>query len=140
MFLLDTNVVSELRRPRPHGAVLSWIDSLDPSSMSVAAATIGEIQAGIERARDNSIEKAIEIESWLEDFLHRIVVLPMDAEIFRIWARMMHRAPRQLYEDAMVAATALRHGLIVATRNTRDFQRFGVTLINPFESSPTKPG
>jgi predicted nucleic acid-binding protein len=133
MFLLDTNVISELRRPRPHGAVVSWMDSLEPSSMSVAAATIGEIQTGMERTRDNNPAKALEIEGWLEDFLHRMTVLPMDAEAFRIWARLMHGAPRQLSEDAMIAATAIRHGLTVATRNTRDFQLFGIQLINPFE-------
>jgi predicted nucleic acid-binding protein len=134
MFLLDTNVVSELRRQRPHGAVLNWIDTLESSAMSVAAATIGEIQTGIERARDSNPAKALEIESWLEDFLHRMPVLPMDAETFRIWARLMHRSPRQLSEDAMIAATALRHGLVVATRNTRDFKTFGVSLFNPFET------
>jgi toxin FitB len=133
MFLLDTNVISELRRPRPHGAVVSWIDALQPSSMSVAAASIGEVQTGIERTRENDPAKALEIESWLEDFLHRMPVLPMDAEAFRIWARLMHRMPRQLSEDAMIAATALRHGMTVATRNTRDFEMFGIPLVNPFE-------
>ena len=101
--------------------------------MSVAAASIGEVQTGIERTRENDPAKALEIESWLEDFLHRMPVLPMDAEAFRIWARLMHRMPRQLSEDAMIAATALRHGMTVATRNTRDFEMFGVPLVNPFE-------
>jgi predicted nucleic acid-binding protein len=112
--------------------LLDTMEALEPSSMSVAAATIGEIQAGIERTRDNNPAKALEIESWLEDFPHRMVVLPMDAETCRIWARLMHGAPRQLSEDAMIAATAVRHGLAVATRNTRDFETFGIRLFNPF--------
>jgi predicted nucleic acid-binding protein len=132
MFLLDTNVISELRRPRPHGAVVSWFDTVELSSTAVAAATIGEVQRGIERTRDNDPAKALEIEGWLEDFLYRMPVLPMDAETFRIWARLMHKRPPQLFEDAMIAATSLRHGMTVATRNTRHFETFGVQLVNPF--------
>lgn len=134
MYVLDTNVVSELRRKRPHGAVVAWLGSLDMSTISVSAATIGEIQVGIERTRDNDPTKAIEIEGWLDDLLHRIPVLPVDAETFRIWARLMHQRPQQLSEDAMIAATALRHGFALATRNVRDFNAFGVSLVNPFEA------
>lgn len=132
MFLFDTNVISELRRPRPHGAVLQWVESIDPEMWNLSAATVGEIQAGIERARVHDAVKAVEIEGWLEDLLHRITVLPMDTETFRIWARIMHGKPRDILEDAMIAATALRHRLTVATRNVRDFELFSVPLINPF--------
>jgi predicted nucleic acid-binding protein len=104
MFVLDTNVLSELRRPRPHGAVLAWIEAVELSALYIAAITVGEIQAGIERTRDNDKMKAFEIESWLEDILHRLPVLAMDAEIFRIWARLMHGRSSHLSEDAMIAA------------------------------------
>jgi predicted nucleic acid-binding protein len=133
MFVLDTNVLSELRRPRPHGAVLAWIEAVELSALYIAAITVGEIQAGIERTRDNDKMKAFEIESWLEDILHRLPVLAMDAEIFRIWARLMHGRSSHLSEDAMIAATAMRHGLTIATRNTRHFAIFEAPVINPFE-------
>src|SRR5687767_13020574 len=99
MFLFDTNIISELRRPKPHSAVVKWADSLDPSLWYLSAASVGEIQTGIERARIHDAVKAIEIESWLEDLLHRITVLAMDGETFRIWARIMHGKTRDVLED-----------------------------------------
>lgn len=135
MFLLDTNVVSELRRPRPHGAVRAWMATVSPAEISLAAITIGEIQTGIEKVREHDLPKAAEIESWLDDLLRSMIVLPMAGETFRIWARLMHRKPVQLSGDAMLAATAIQHGLTVATRNTRDFRQFGVPLLNPFGES-----
>jgi predicted nucleic acid-binding protein len=87
--LLDTNVVSELRRPRPHGAVLAWLQGVEDAYLHLAAVTLGEIQAGIDLTRE--------------------------------------------YEVAMIAAIATVHQLTVVTRNTRDFQGFGVVLLNPFE-------
>lgn len=133
MYLLDTNVISELRRPKPHGAVVAWMELIDQSAISISAATVWEIQAGIERTKSNDAMKAVEIESWLDDLVHRIAVLSMDGETFRILARMMHGKSKDSLEDAMIAATALRHGLTVATRNARDFETFSVPQINPFE-------
>lgn len=135
MFVLDTNVISELRRLKPHGAVLSWAESVDPDLLHLAAATIGELQVGIERTRERDVAKAIEIESWLDDVLHRLVVLAMDAETFRIWAKIMHGRSRDMVGDAMIAATALRHGFTVVTRNVKDFRVFPVPLLNPFEAA-----
>ena len=66
MYLLDTNVVSELRRPRPHGAVVAWLQTVDDASLFLSAVTLGEIQAGIERTREQDPAKAAEIEAWLE--------------------------------------------------------------------------
>jgi predicted nucleic acid-binding protein len=74
------------------------------------------------------------LEQWLDEVEMSFAVLPMDAEVFRVWARLKHRRSDTLVEDAMIAATALVHGLTVATRNVRDFEGFGVALINPFES------
>ena len=132
MFVLDTNVVSELRRPRPHGAVLAWISSIDPTHLNLAGATVGEIQSGVERARENDPIKAAEIESWLIDLIASIRVLPMTAETFRLWARFMHRKQSHVTGDAMIAATASQYGLTVVTRNTRDFEQFPVPTLNPF--------
>jgi predicted nucleic acid-binding protein len=134
MYLLDTNIVSELRRPKPHGAVAAWIASVNDADLRLSAVTIGEIQAGIEITRERDEDKAREIESWLELVAQSYNVLPMDAETFRCWARLMHRRSDDLIEDAMIAATAIVHGLTVVTRNVRDFTVFGVATINPFST------
>ena len=134
MYLLDTNVISELRRPRPHGAVIAWLESVADIDLHVSAVSLGEIQAGIEITRDQNEAKALEIEHWADLMAASYNVLPMDAEAFRIWAKLMHRRSDTLYEDAMIAATAVRHQLTVVTRNVADFSAFGVQLLNPFES------
>lgn len=110
-FLLDTNVVAELRRSRPHGAVLAWLESVDDADLHLSSVTIGEIQAGIELTREQDPSKAHEIERWLDQVCDT------------------------LYEDAMIAATAKVHKLTVVTRNVVDFQPFEVQLLNPFSPS-----
>ena len=132
MYLLDTNVVSELRRPKPHGAVLEWLRGVDDADLHLAAVTLGEIQAGIESTREHDPAKAAEIEAWLELVAGTWNVLAADARVFRTWARLMHRRDDRLIEDALIAATALMHGLTVVTRNVKDFAPFGVTLHDPF--------
>lgn len=134
MFLLDTNVVSELRKPKPHGAVVAWLQSVDDAQLFISAVTLGEIQAGIELTREQDAAKAIQIESWLEQVAMAYNVLPMDAAAFRAWARLMHRKSDTLYEDAMIAATARTHGLRVVTRNVADFKALGVEVFNPFQT------
>ena len=134
MYLLDTNVVSELRKPRPHGAVLAWFATLQDTQLHLSAVTIGEIQAGIELTREQDEAKAVEIEGWLEMVAASYNVLPMDAAAFRAWAQLMHRRSDTVYEDAMIAATAKIHGLTVVTRNLADFKAFGVPLLNPFKA------
>ena len=132
MYLLDTNVVSELRKPRPHGAVVAWLQSVEDAHLFLSAVTLGEIQAGIELTREQDAAKAEEIEAWLELVASAYNVLPMDANAFRRWARLMHRQSDTLYEDAMIAATAQAHGLTVVTRNVADFKALGVAVFNPF--------
>ena len=134
MYLLDTNVISELRKPRPHGAVVHWLQGIAEADLHISAVTIGEIQAGIELTREQDEPKADEIERWLELVSGAFNVIPMDADAFRAWARLMHRASDTLYEDAMIAATAAVHKLTVVTRNVADFNRFGVNVLNPFVS------
>ncbi len=133
MYLLDTNVVSELRRPRPHGGVLDWLADVPAENLFLSAVTIGEIQVGIEITREQDDAKAVELEAWLDKVLGSYGVLPMDAAAFREWARLMHHRSETLSEDAMIAATATVHRLVVVTRNVSDFAEFGVGLLNPFE-------
>lgn len=134
MYLLDTNVVSELRKPKPHGAVVQWLQDAADTDLHISAVTIGEIQAGIELTREQDETKATEIEQWLELVSTSYNVIPMDASAFRAWARLMHRASDTLYEDAMIAATARVHNLVVVTRNVADFEHFGVRVVNPFNA------
>ena len=134
MYLLDTNVVSELRRPRPQRAVLRWIADVPADQLYLSAVTIGEIQAGIELTRAQDIAKTEELEAWLGKVLMSYSVLPMAAAAFREWARLMHRRSDTLIEDAMIAATAKVHGLTVVTRNVRDFSQLGVAVRDPFDS------
>jgi predicted nucleic acid-binding protein len=135
VYLLDTNVVSELRKPKPHGAVLQWIEAVADSALHVSAVTIGEIQAGIELTREQDSQKAEELEEWLLRVSLSFNVLPMDGPTFREWAKLMHRASDTLYEDAMIAATARLKQLTVVTRNVADFKQFGVTVLNPFAAA-----
>lgn len=133
MYLLDTSVISELRRTRPHGAVLAWIQAVPDDDLHISAASLGEIQAGIEITRERDAVKAAEIETWLEEVASTYNILPMDGPAFRAWGRLMHRKPAQLIEDGMIGATALVNNLIVVTRNIRDFQVLGVRTLNPFK-------
>ena len=133
MYLLDTNVVSELRKPKPHGGVVAWLQAVDDSHLFLSSVTLGEIQAGIELTREQDAAKAAEIEAWLELVAIAYNVLAMDGAVFRQWARLMHRRSDTLYEDAMIAATAKIHGLTVVTRNVADFHALGVQVLNPFE-------
>ena len=132
MYLLDTNVVSELRKPRPQGAVAAWIGGIEDHDLRLSALTLGEIQAGIEITREQDPQKAAEIEAWCDRIAATWNVLPMDGSTFRLWAKLMHRRSEALSEDAMIAATAQQHGLIVVTRNVAHFRDFGVELLNPY--------
>jgi toxin FitB len=136
MFLLDTNIVSELSRKRPHQELLEWITHIgDPLAISFSA--VVEIQRGIENVSTHAPEKAHRLCAWLTDVLESdILFLPMDAETARIYAVMtmvpsleclwapdpQSKRPRPS-QDLAIAATALRYGAVVATANPRDFVR-----------------
>ena len=93
------------------------------------------MQAGIERTRCQDPAKAGDIEFWVDQPAASYQILPMDASCFREWGRMMDRKPDEWLEDAMIAATARVHHLIVATRNEADFRQFDVRILNPFKNS-----
>ncbi len=135
MYLLDTNVVSELRRAKPHGGVVAWLRSIDHRLLRLSAVSLGEIQAGIELTRDQDPGRAAEIERWADEVARAYEILPMDTMICRTWARLMHGKSDTLADDARIAATAVVHGLTVVTRNVRDFVPFDVQTFNPFQVS-----
>jgi predicted nucleic acid-binding protein len=136
MFLLDTNVVSELRRPhRTHPKVAAWADSVAPEDMFLSSVTILELETGaLSLARRDSRQGRL-IKEWIEDrvlaaFAERI--LAVDAAVARRCAPLHVPDPRP-YRDSLIAATALVHRLTVVTRNRADFEPMAVTLLNPWE-------
>jgi hypothetical protein len=134
-YLLDTNVISELRKTRPHGAVVAWLETLRVEQIFLSAVTMGELQTGVELTREQDPAKAREIESWLTSVEMSFAIIPMESACFREWSRLVAGKPDSLREDAMIAATARVHGLKVATRDEKDFKRLGVEIINPFKSN-----
>jgi predicted nucleic acid-binding protein len=131
---MDTNVVSEMRKPKPHGGALTWLRRLELAQGFISAVTFGEIQKGVELTRLRDSAKASEIEAWAAQLEVKSQVLPMDAACFREYARLIHGRSDVLHQDAMIAATARVHGMTVATRNERDFRWFSVPVFNPFQS------
>ncbi len=132
MFLLDTNIVSELRKLKPHGAVLQWFAEISSQNIFLPAVIFGEIQTGIEKTRKTDPAKANDLELWALDLERFNAVLPMTSSLFRSWAQLMVGRSPTLEADAMIAATAIHHHLIVVTRNTADFEIFPVRTFNPF--------
>jgi len=134
VFLLNTNVVSELRKLRPDKAVRAWLVSVPENQLFLSAFTVGEIQLGIEKQRE---EGDLAMVGALDDWLGRVVnsykVVPVGGEIFMKWAQLYHGRPNRIFGDAIIAATALVHGMTVATRNVRDFTQSSVDTYNPFE-------
>jgi predicted nucleic acid-binding protein len=133
-YLLDTNVVSELLKVKPHGAVVAWLVKLRPEQIFIPAVTMAELQTGVELTSQQDANKAQEIQRWLDSLAVTFSFVPMDAACFQEWARMMTGKPDALRADAMIAATARVHGFEVATRNEADFRQFDVRIINPFKS------
>lgn len=131
-YLLDTNVVSEMRKAKPHGAVRTWMSGLQSEQILIPALTFAELQDGVEIIRDRDATKANEIEQWINLLEATAHILPMDARCFREWARLMQHQPDHLSEDGMIAASARIYGLVVATRNEADFRHFDVPFVNPF--------
>jgi len=132
-FLLDTNVVCELRKPKPHPGVVSWLKEIGPLDFAVCALSFAEMQQGVELTRRQDPAKAAEIDVWLDELRDSIPVVPISVDACRLWARLMSGKPNRLREDGLIAAVAIANGLTVATRNVKDFVPFGVKIVNPFD-------
>jgi predicted nucleic acid-binding protein len=139
MFLLDTNVVSELRKPRPDPNVVSWTSGLAPGSAFVSVVTIGEIARGVAHRRRDNPPHADALHAWLDRLLAEYGdrVLPIDAPIAKRWGLLVDAHP-ELAVDMLLAATALEHDLTVATRNEDHIRRSGAAVVNPFRPSASK--
>ena len=136
MYLLDTVVVSALRRPERNIAVARWLQIQPPEDLYISVITIGEIRYGAARQRRKQPAFAGLLEHWLDSvatsFHDRI--LPLDEAAARRWG-LLHAELGYTNSDLQIAAIALRHDLSVATRNVRDFEPTGVTVLNPFEET-----
>lgn len=139
-FLLDTNIPSEFRNPRPEPRVVQWVDSVPEDSVFISVVTLGEIRKGCELLDAGKRRK--ELEQWLEGevkdwFQGRI--LPVTEAIAERWGRLEAKRQRlglPLHvADGQIAATALEHGLSLVTRNVKDFSGLGVTMFNPWEEA-----
>lgn len=112
----------------------AWFNAVEEGNVFLSSLTLGKLQAGIERTRRHDAPKADELERWVDNLPASYQVLSMDVPCFREWARIMEGKPPKLVKDAMIAATARVHSLIVATRNERDFQQLDVRTFNPFKN------
>ena len=133
MILLDTVVVSELRKARPNPRVIEWMRGLRESDVFLSVVTIGEIERGISKVRDAEFAQALT--RWLEDLLrfYDDRVLPVTPDIARRWGRLSADLGHE-GADLLVAATAASHRLTVATRNVRHFAPTGVAVFDPFKA------
>lgn len=139
-WLLDTNVISELRKPNCNPNVKQWTDRQPPQSFYLSTVTLAEIRFGIEQLRDNAALKK-ELVEWLDGtlrpwFTERI--LPVDEDVILVWRQLVEAGRKQGHTfgqpDLFIAAIAIIHNLCVVTRNVADFERSGVSVLNPFQA------
>jgi toxin FitB len=143
MWLLDTNVLSEIRKIKlgtAHPNLVAWADRVNPTGLYLSAVTVFEMQLGISRLERKDQRQGAMLRRWLEtavftEFQNRI--LPFDSLVAQRCAKLHVPDPRS-ERDAMIAATALVHGLIVVTRNMTDFESTGVSLLNPWDDQETR--
>jgi toxin FitB len=133
-YLLDTNILSEARKgTRANAGVQQWFHANSLSLLAVSVVSLGEIHGGIERCRSHDLAQALALETWLlevkEDFAGHILAVTEATAGF--WGKVVALAQTR-DNDAWIAATALEHDLTLVTRNTRDFERSGARLLNPF--------
>jgi hypothetical protein len=138
-YLLDTNVISEVRKRDPAPSVTGWLSDTPASGLHVSVLTFGEIEQGIVRLRTRGdLQQATSVERWLraleEAFADR--ALPITRSVSAEWGRRAADYPMPVI-DSLIAATARTHGLTVVTRNVKDFERADVPVLNPFTPGGT---
>jgi len=132
-YLIDTCVISELRKPQCNQGVAAWMASIQPDEVYFSVFTLGEIRRGIELRRPKDAKAAGALERWLTGLETHYAerILPITMAVSDHWGRLCPNQPLPL-PDGLIATTALEHKLTVVTRNTADFHRSGVNTINPF--------
>jgi hypothetical protein len=132
-YLLDTNVLGEIRKKRPDPAVSAWYAGVDDDELFLSVLVVGEVQQGVTRLRRKDPRQAAVFEVWLKKLQREFAdrVLPVSQEVALEWGRLSAGDPLPVV-DGLLAATALVHGLTVVTRNVDDFEPTGVPVLNPF--------
>ena len=135
-YLLDTNVISELRKQRPDPHAIAWLNSVGSDELFLSVLTLGEIRLGIERLRRKDAGQADALERWLTGLrsIYADHIVNVDDKVADEWGRLNGPDPLPVV-DSLLAATASSRGWTLVTRNTADFERCGVALLNPFESA-----
>ena len=133
-YLLDTNVISELVRPKPNNKVLKWFDNIPNDALHISVLTLGEIRKGVEKVRE--VKRKEKLRLWLENDLPQWFedrILPIDHNVADLWGRLQQQAQRPLPAiDSLLAATALHYELRLVTRNEQDFQFPALQILNPW--------
>ena len=137
-YLLDTCVLSEFTRRKPDEKVIHWVDSLDEDKLFISVITVGEIQRGIERLPES--HRKTGLLAWMNNGLIQRFgprILPLDTPTMFLWGSLTSRLENSGQPlpvmDSLIAATALQHNLIIATRNTSDFSPCGTQVTNPWQ-------
>ena len=136
--LLDTNVVSELRKgARTSPRVRAWFEGVDSDEIHLSVLVVGELRRGIERIRARDARQSAALERWLSTVVnsHAQRILPVDTRVAEQWGRLSARRPGSVI-DTLMAATAMVHGLVLVTRNVEDVAWTGVSYLDPFEPAP----
>ena len=133
-FLLDTNVISELAKPRPNANAIVWLGRVPSTDLFLSVITLGEIRKGIEKKRMTSAQDAVRLDAWFTTLVlrYRSRILPFDENSADQWGRVMALHPTVPVEDGQLVATALQHHLTFATRNIRHIVNTGVPFVDPF--------
>ena len=135
-YLLDTNVLSEIRKRRPDPRVQQWFASTAPHDLYLSVLVVGEIRQGVERLRESDPTRAASLDGWLAELVSRFQdrIVPVSLDVAQVWGRLNAADPLPAV-DSLLAATALAHDWTLVSRNLKDMSRTGARLLNPFEPS-----